>query len=93
MWQIAKFGLNYKIMLKSTIKIEDETGQVMEKTVTYSEKSLHLGTFSAIETLMEDIKQSTFPEIEGQLLLFQQDLYEKKAETNLLDTPNGENGK
>lgn len=80
-------------MLKATIKIEDETGQVIEKIVTYSEKSLHLGTFSAIETLMEDIKQSTFPEIEGQLLLFQQESFEKKAQTNHWDTSSGENGK
>lgn len=79
-------------MLKATIKIEDETGQVIEKTVTYSEKSLHLGTFSAIENLMEDIKQSAFPEIEGQLLLFQQESFEKKAERRLLDTPNEGNG-
>ena len=78
-------------MLKATIKIEDATGQVIEKTVTYLEKSLHLGTFSAIETLMEDIKQSSFPEIEGQLLLFQQEAFEKKAETSLLATSNGGN--
>ncbi len=65
-------------MLKATIKIEDENGHLIEKTVVYEDKSLHLGTFSAIETLMEDFKQASFPAVETQLLLFQQAAFEKK---------------
>lgn len=68
-------------MLKATIKLEDETGQIIEQTITYPDKNLQLITFSAIETLMEDIKQGTFPQIEGQLLVVQQAEFEKKAKT------------
>lgn len=69
-------------MLKATIKIEDESGHTIEQTVVYEDKSLHLGTFSAIESLMEDFKQSSFPAVEAQLLLFQQEAFEKKAVTS-----------
>ena len=69
-------------MLKATIKIEDESGQLIEKTVMYEDKSLHLGSFSAIETLMEDFKQASFPAVEAQLLLFQQAAFEKKVLTS-----------
>jgi hypothetical protein len=69
-------------MLKARITIEDESGHLIEKTVVYEDKSLHLGTFSAIETLMEDFKQASFPAVEAQLLLFQQAAFEKKVVTS-----------
>ncbi len=68
-------------VLKVRITIEDESGQLIENTVVYEDKSLHLGTFSAIETLMEDFKQASFPAVEAQLLLFQQSAFEKKVVT------------
>jgi len=68
-------------MLRATIKIEDESGQIIEKTVVYEDKNLHLGTFTAIETLMEEFKQASFPAVEAQLLLFQQTAFEKKVVT------------
>ena len=65
-------------MLKSTLKLEDETGKIIKQSVIYDEKNLHLGSFDAIEHLMESAKVATFPKIEGQLLLSEQEHFEKK---------------
>ena len=67
-------------MLKATIKFEDEKGQIIEKIIEYADKDLDLGTFSNIETLLEDFKQSSFPALGGDLLRLQQDLFEKKSQ-------------
>lgn len=59
-------------MITATIKFEDaDTGLVIERIVEYSEQSFDLGTFSAIETLVEDVKQKCFSGIEGDLLQLQ----------------------